>query len=114
MATDDGLSLYLSRLLSREKKSSRSLLKQRETKIFLGERFRRKRKFKFILVFLALVIGHSTVALTLTMNGIYRNFCISWNTFHFLVDELRMDIIRQDTVMRKAVEVGKKIAFFVF
>ena len=44
----------------------------------------------------------------------YRNFRISRNTFHFLVDELRMDIIRQDTVMRKAVEVRKKIALFLF
>ena len=44
----------------------------------------------------------------------YRNFRISWNTFHFLVDELRMNIIRQDTVMRKAAEVRKKIAFFLY
>ena len=51
MVTDHGLSLYLSRLLSR-RKSSRSVLKQCETKICLEERFRRKRKFKFVLVLL--------------------------------------------------------------
>ena len=43
-----------------------------------------------------------------------RNFRIFRNTFHFLVDELRMDIIRQDNVMRKAVEVRKKITLFPF
>ena len=128
MATDDGLSLYLSRLPSR-RKLSRSLLKQCETKICLEERFHRKRKFKFILVLLALVIGHSTVERTIwqkqrtsawfylawdpySNDEWYRNFRISRNTFHFLVDELRMNIIRQDNVMRRAVEVRKKIAFF--
>ena len=130
MATDDGLSLYPSRLLSR-RKSSRSLLKQYETKICLEERFRRKREFKFILVLRALVIGHSTVERTIWQkqrtsawfylacdpysdDEWYRNFRISSNTFHFLVDELRMNIIRQDNVMRKAVEVRKKIAFFLY
>ena len=44
----------------------------------------------------------------------HRNFRISRNTFHFLVDELRMDIIRQDTVMQKAAEMRKKIAFFLY
>ena len=128
MATDDGLSLYLLRLLSR-RKSSRPLLKQCETKICLEERFRRKRKFKFIYVLLALVIGYSTVERTIWQKQCtsawfylacdpysddewYKNFRISRNTFHFLVEELRMDIIRQDNVMRKAVEMRKRLPFF--
>ena len=130
MATDNELSLYPSCLLPR-KKSSRSLLKQFETKICLEERFCRRRKFKFMLILLAFVIGHSTVERVIWQNKRtsawfctacntcfddewYRNFRISRNTFHFLVDELRMDIIRQDTVMRKAVEVREKIALFLF
>ena len=121
MVTEDGLSLYLSRLLSR-RKSSRSLLKQCETKICLGERFRRKRKFKFVLVLLAFVIGQSTVertiwqkqrqvlsstwhaTLTLTMNGIETSLSPGTRSTSLL-----MDTIRQDTVMRKAVKVRKKI-----
>ena len=126
---NDRLLLYMLRLLFR-RKSSRSFLKQCETNICLEGRLRRKRKFKFVLVLLALVICHSTVertisqkqrksgwfylACTYSEDEWYRTFRISRNTFQFLVDELRNDIIRQDTVMRKAVEVRKKIASALF
>ena len=123
------LSLYMLRLLFR-RKAKRSFLKQCETNICLEGRLPRKLKFKFMLGLLALVICNSTVertiwqkqrtsawfylACTYSEDEWYRNFRISRNTFQFLVDELRIDIIRQDTVMRKAVEVRKKIALFLY
>ena len=84
-----------------------------------------------MVVLLAFVIGHSTVERTIWQkkrtsasfylacdtysdDEWYRNFRISRNTFHFLVDELRMDIVRQDTVIQNAVEVRKKIALFLY
>ena len=86
MATDDGLLLYLSRLLSR-RKSSRSLLKQCETKIYLKERFLRKRKLKF-LVLLALVIGHSTVERTIWQ----KQRTSAW--FYSVCDKCRLQTCR--------------------
>ena len=44
----------------------------------------------------------------------YANFRVSKNTFHFLVDELRADLERQDTEMRKAVTVHRKVALFLY
>lgn len=44
----------------------------------------------------------------------YRNFHLCRNTFQFFVNDLRIDIIRQDTVMPKAVEERKKIALFLY
>lgn len=43
-----------------------------------------------------------------------KKFCISRNTFQFHVDELQDDLVRQDTVMRKAIEVKKKVALFFY
>ena len=44
----------------------------------------------------------------------YANFQVSKNTFNFLLDELRADLERQDTEMRKAVTVRRKVALFLY
>jgi len=44
----------------------------------------------------------------------FENFRLSRYTFHFLVDQLQYDIVRQDTLMRKASEVKKKVALFLY
>lgn len=114
-------------------KSTRSTLKlsrpYRATS--LKERVHRKRKIKYVAFLLTLLLSHCTVERTLwqrqrtnawfelacgTFPGSewYENFRVSRNTFQFLVDELRDDLERQDTVMRKAIKVEKKVALFLY
>ena len=128
MATDEAnLSVWVS--LSK-RKSVRSKL-YRTKRASLEKRRRSKKKFKSMVILLTFLLCHCTVERTIWQkkrtsawfdlacstysdNEWYKNFRISRNTFQFLVDELRTDIVRQDTVMRKAIEVKKKVALFLY
>jgi len=44
----------------------------------------------------------------------YVNFHISWTTFQFLVDLLQDDLVPQDTLKWKAIEVKKEVALFLY
>ena len=100
-------------------------------RISLQGRVYRKRKLKSMVIFLIFLLSHCTVERsvwqrqqssawfelayeTFSDNEWFENFRVSTNTFQFLVDELQYDIVRQDTLMRKAIEVKKKVALFLY
>ena len=97
-------------------------------------RFRRKRRrkiFKWSILLMAIIMSQCTIERTiwqlprtgawfqLALNEFsdqewYENFRLSRATFRFLVEELKPELTLQDTKMRKAVEVEKKVALFLY
>ncbi|CAH3121983.1 unnamed protein product [Porites lobata] len=97
-------------------------------------RFRRKRRrkiFKWSILLMAIIMSQCTIERTiwqlprtgawfqLALNEFsdqewYENFRLSRATFRFLVEELKPELTLQDEKMRKAVEVEKKVALFLY
>jgi len=93
--------------------------------------YRIRRKTRLAVLLLSALVSHFTVERrswqiprtsawfdlaysTYSNDQWYANFRVSKNTFHFLLDELRADLERQDTEMRKAVTVRRKVALFLY
>ena len=118
--------------LSKRKSAGPTLQLRRAYKeTSLQKRLHGKTKLKSVAILLAFLLCQCTVERTLWQqqrtsawfelacrtfsdNEWYANFRVSRNMFQFLVDELRRDVVCQDTVMRKAIEVKKKVALFLY
>ena len=97
-------------------------------------RFRRKRRrkmFRWSMLLVAIIMSQCTIERTiwqlprtgawfqLALNEFsdqewYENFRLSRATFQFLVEELKPVLKLQDTKMRKAVEVEKRVGLFLY
>ena len=126
MATNDPKFSVFVHFLSKQK-STRSTLKLREpcNGTSVQERLCRKRKLRSMVILLMGLLSQCMVERsvwqrqqtsawlelayqTFSESEWLKKFCISRSMFQFLVDELQDDLVRQDTVMRKAIEVKKK------
>ena len=87
--------------------------------------------FKWSMLIVAIIMSQRTIERTiwqlprtgawfqLALNDFsdqqwYGNFRLSRETFRFLVEELKPELKLQDTKMRKAVEVDRKVAVFLY
>ena len=128
---DAGLQALFWFLLKKRTRNSRLTARAIRQRSSAEKMYRIRRKTRLTVLLLTALVSHFTVERSLWQiprtsawfdlaystysdDQWYANFQISKNTFHFLVDELRADLKRQDTEMRKAVTVQRKIALFLY